>query len=92
MLNQIIVSEDSELYISILAIVSTIYRPITIDELVSLVEMPNEVNGDYKAQAEIIGYCRSFLVIRERTIFFVHQSAKDFLIKKASRKPPLFRT
>jgi hypothetical protein len=92
MLDQIIASEDSELCMSILAVVSTVYRPIIVDELVSFVNMPNGVDSDYEALAEIIGYCRSFLVIRERTIFFVHQSAKDFLGKKASQDPLLFKT
>ncbi|KAH6704109.1 NACHT domain-containing protein, partial [Leptodontidium sp. MPI-SDFR-AT-0119] len=84
-------SEDSELCMNILAVVSTVYRPITIDELVTLVKMPNGVDGEYEALAEIIGYCRSFLAIRERTIFFVHQSANDFLIGKAPQEPLLLR-
>jgi hypothetical protein len=58
---------------------------------VTLVNMPNEVDGEYEALAEIIGYCRSFLTIRERTIFFVHQSAKDFLIENAPQDSRLFR-
>jgi len=62
-------SEDSELCMGILAVMSTVYQPITIDELVTLVKMPNGVNGEYEALAEIIGYCRSFLVIREGMIF-----------------------
>lgn len=33
---------------------------------------------------EIIGFCGSFLTIREETIYFIHQSAKDFLLEKAS--------
>jgi hypothetical protein len=91
MLDQIKASEDSELCMNVLAVVSTVYRPITIDELVTLVKMPNGVDGEYEALAEIIGYCRSFLAIRERTIFFVHQSAKDFLIGKAPQEPLLLR-
>jgi len=91
MLDQIIASEDSELCMSVLAVISTVYRPITIEELVTLVKMPNGLDGEYEALAEIIGYCRSFLVIRERTIFLVHQSAKDFLIEKARQDPLLFR-
>ena len=83
MLDQIIVSEDSELCMSILAVVSTVYQPITVDELVTLVKLLNRVNGEYEALAEIIGYYRSFLVIRERIIFFIYQSIKDFLIRKA---------
>jgi len=91
MLGQIMASVDSELCMSILAVVSTVYRPITLDELVTLVKLPNGVDGDYEALAEIIGYCRSFLAIRERTIFFVHQSAKDFLIGEAPQEPLLLK-
>jgi hypothetical protein len=72
MLDQIMASEDSKLYISILAVVSTIYRPIIVDELVTLVDMPNRVNSEYEALVEIIGYYRSFLIIQERTIYFVY--------------------
>ena len=76
----------------LLAVVSTVYRPITIDELVTLVELPDGVDGDNKeALVEIVGYCRSFLTLRENTIFFVHQTAKDFLVDKASRDPFLFQ-
>jgi len=64
--------EDSELYMSVLAIVSTIYRPITVNELVTLVNMPYGVNGEYEALVEIIGYYRSFVAIREHTIFLVY--------------------
>jgi hypothetical protein len=91
MLDQIKALKDFELYINILAVVSTVYRPITINELVILVKMPNRVNSEYEALVEIIGYCKSFLAIRERTIFFVHQLAKDFLIGKAPQEPLLFR-
>ena len=83
MLDQIMASEDSELCMNILAVVSTVYQPITVDELVTLVKLPNGVNSEYEALAEIIGYYKSFLAIRERTIFFVHQLVKDFLIRKA---------
>ncbi|KAK6611209.1 vegetative incompatibility protein het-e-1 [Botrytis cinerea] len=85
MLGQIIDSEDAELCKSILAVVSVVYRPVTLDELVALVDMPDGVASDYEALSEIIGFCGSFLTLRERTIFFVHQSAKDFLITKASK-------
>jgi hypothetical protein len=57
---------------SILAVVSTVYQPITVDELVTLIKLPNRVNSEYKALAEIIDYYRSFLVIRERIIFFIY--------------------
>lgn len=84
MIDQIGYSEDAELCKHILAVVSTVYRPVTLDELVAFVDMSEGVAGDYEALSEIIGLCGSFLTLREQTIFFVHQSAKDFLLEKAS--------
>ncbi|PQE19017.1 hypothetical protein CJF31_00011382 [Rutstroemia sp. NJR-2017a BVV2] len=85
MLNQIMNSEDVKLCKSILDVVSAVYRPITLDELITFVDIPDGVTGDYKALSEIISLCSSFLTLRERTVSFVHQSAKDFLIEKASK-------
>ena len=72
MLDQIRVLEDFELYMSILAVVSTVYQPIIVDELVTLIKLPNRVNSEYEALVEIISYYRSFFVIRERIIFFIY--------------------
>jgi len=83
MLDQIRDSDDAELCTRILAAVSAVYRPLMLDELASVVDMPYGVSGDYEALSEIIGRCGSFLTLRERTISFVHQSAKDFLVEKA---------
>ena len=83
MIDQIKNSEDAELCKRILAVVSAVYRPVTLDELVSFVDMPDGVANEYEALSEIIGLCGSFLTLQERTISFVHQSAKDFLVEKA---------
>ena len=64
--------EDQALCKDILAIVSVIYRPITLDELTTLVDTLNGVSSNYEALAEIIGLYGSFLTLRERTISFVH--------------------
>jgi hypothetical protein len=84
MMDQIRNSDDAELCKHILAVVSAVYRPVTLDELATFVDMPDGVSSDYEALSEIIGLCGSFLVLRERTIAFVHQSAKDFILKEAS--------
>jgi hypothetical protein len=84
MMDQICNSKNSKLCKSILAVVSVVYRPITLDDLASLVDMPPRSYGNYKALSEIIGLCGSFLTLRQHTISFVHQSVKDFLVKKAS--------
>ncbi len=84
MIDQICSSEDASLCIRILAVVSTTYQPLTLDELASFIDLPDGVSPtQYKILVEIISLCGSFLTLRKRTIFFVHQSAKDFLIEKA---------
>jgi NACHT domain/Heterokaryon incompatibility protein (HET) len=83
MMKQIYKSEDSELCRRILASIATVYEPITLTELTSLVEMLQESSDDVESLQEIIGLCGSFLTIRKDIIYFVHQSAKDYLITKA---------
>jgi hypothetical protein len=75
MVDQIYNSEDAELCKGILAVVSVVYRPIMLEDLASFADMPNGVSND-ESLTEIIGLCGSFLTLRERTILFVHQSAK----------------
>jgi hypothetical protein len=86
MMDQIRGAEDGEFCTQILAVVSAVYRPVSLDELSSLINMPDGVAGDYEALSEIVGLCGSFLTLREHTISFVHQSAKDFLIKEAQNE------
>jgi hypothetical protein len=63
MMDQIYNSKNSKLYKSILAIVSIIYQPIILDKLASFINMPPQSSSDYKALAEIIGLCGSFLTL-----------------------------
>ncbi|KAJ5389886.1 NACHT-domain-containing protein [Penicillium cataractarum] len=84
MLGQIRSSRHATLCRSILAVILFVHRPITLDELTSLVEMPPRVSGNLKALEEIVGLCGSFLTLQKHTVSFVHQSAKDFLLDKAS--------
>jgi hypothetical protein len=81
MMQQISVSDDAELCKQILALEALVYRPITLDELVALIEpLRDAADEDVR---EIISLCGSFLTLREDTVYFVHQSAKDFLLEKA---------
>jgi hypothetical protein len=86
MMTQICESEDSEICRQILAFIATVYIPITLTELTSLVEMLNGMSNDTESLQEIISLCGSFLTIRKDTIYFVHQSVKDYLLAKASDK------
>lgn len=77
-------SRDADLCRQILATISVVYRPITLAELSSLIDLPN--NYDYDDLPNIIKSCGSFLAIRDNVIYFIHQSAKDFLLNKAPDK------
>ncbi|PSN58849.1 hypothetical protein BS50DRAFT_595118 [Corynespora cassiicola Philippines] len=77
-------SEDAILCKQALAIVSAVYRPITLHELASLMEGLDSTNGGLDSAQEIVSLCGSLLTIRNGTIYFVHQSAKDFLLKETS--------
>jgi hypothetical protein len=83
MMAQIFKSDDSELCQQILATLSTVYAPITLTELTSLVELLEDTPDDVDSLHEVIGLCGSFLTIREGTIYFIHQSAKDYLLTSA---------
>ncbi|CAG8105725.1 unnamed protein product [Penicillium salamii] len=82
MIDQVRNSEDAESCKRILAVMSIVYRPIAFDELVSLVELPDDLSSDSEALSELIEICGSFLAVRQDTIIFVHQSAKEFLLKE----------
>jgi len=81
MLRYIDGSDDADLCRRILATITVVYRPITLKDLSSLVE---ELDGnDLELLQEIVGRCGSLLTIQDGIIYFVHQSAKDFLLQKA---------
>jgi hypothetical protein len=83
MMQQISSSEDAGVCKEILAVAATVYRPTTLDELVTLAEQLKDVADDPESIKEIIGHCGSFLTLRDNTVYFVHQSAKDFISTKA---------
>ncbi|KAJ6153707.1 hypothetical protein N7470_006666 [Penicillium chermesinum] len=83
MMEQVRKSEDADFCKQILGTISTIYRPVTLQELGSLLVGRIDGIDDLAALSEVIAVCRSFLTLRKDTVTFVHQSAKDFLIKEA---------
>ncbi|KAJ6196293.1 WD40-repeat-containing domain protein [Bipolaris maydis] len=84
-MQQISRKDDAELCKQVLAAVTLVYRPITLNELVTLVAPLEDLTSNAELQ-EIIGLCGSFLTLREQTLHFVHQSAKDFLLAKATQE------
>ncbi|KAJ5306582.1 hypothetical protein N7508_005597 [Penicillium antarcticum] len=78
MLVQITESEDAEICMSLLNVTTSVYRPLTLGEIPSYIQLSEDEASDLK---EIIGYCGSFLSLQGHTVSLVHQSAKDFLLQ-----------
>jgi hypothetical protein len=85
MMQQISKSDDAKLCKQVLASIALVYRPVTLEELVALVEQLEDLADDSELR-EIIGFCGSFLTLRDDTIYFIHQSAKDFLLAQAAEE------
>ncbi|CVL03792.1 related to vegetatible incompatibility protein HET-E-1 [Fusarium proliferatum] len=78
MMDRITDSSEGDRLKQILALVCVVYRPLTSDEIPTLVDSMDDYDEDDVEDA--IASCGSFLTLQEREIFFVHQSAKDFLL------------
>jgi hypothetical protein len=83
MLDRLDKSEDAEICRRILGVSVAAYRPITLDELPVLVDMPSPLRCESQGLSRIIELCGSFLTVRAHAITFIHQSAKDYLLMDA---------
>ncbi|KXH33074.1 hypothetical protein CSIM01_05209 [Colletotrichum simmondsii] len=68
---------------TILRVLSVVYRPITLKELASIVETLAPSQDNAEALEESVTLCGSFFSILDGTVYFVHQSAKEFLLNEA---------
>jgi hypothetical protein len=75
-------SDDMEYCRLILSATALAYRPLQLLELGVVSGLPNEIAGKAKNIVTMIKRSGSFLTVRDETIYFVHQSAKDYLIEK----------
>jgi hypothetical protein len=83
MLEQICSSRSAGPCQKLLAVMMSLFRPVTLTELISLVKISN-VQIDERLITRVIGLCGSFLTVRNAVVYFVHQSAKDFLLDNAT--------
>jgi hypothetical protein len=56
------------------------YRPLHLEEVVVIADLPGYLSGDLPSLRDLVGRCGSFLTLRDETIYFVHQSVKDYFI------------
>lgn len=84
MFSQVSQFDNAQICMAILGVISMVYRPLDLEELITLVDLPGEIRDDHEAIEEIIRHCGSFLALRRHTISLVHQSAKDFLLSQGS--------
>ncbi|CAG8428408.1 unnamed protein product [Penicillium salamii] len=81
MMGQIKKLDDADLYKSVLRVSTTVLRPITLDEMMVYLDVPE---NSVEVLEEIVRGCGSFLSLQGNTVLLVHQSAKDFLLTQAS--------
>ncbi|EHK20606.1 uncharacterized protein TRIVIDRAFT_49087, partial [Trichoderma virens Gv29-8] len=86
MVNTLARCDEAEICKRILAVATVARRPVTLEELIVLAETPGELDEKSEAVCDLIGQCGSFLTIRDEVVYFVHQSAKDFLVETAAKK------
>ncbi|KAL7788140.1 hypothetical protein V8C43DRAFT_288371 [Trichoderma afarasin] len=89
MISRVCDSSISDIGRRVLAIATVAHRPLTKEELFPLINTGhhNEIiqPSEYDWE-DMLGHCGSFLTMRSGTIYFVHQSAKDFLVKEGSQR------
>ncbi|KAK2038165.1 WD40 repeat-like protein [Colletotrichum somersetense] len=73
--------KDPELCRSLLSTVTVAYRPLHLDELRALADLPPNISSMRQHVVAVTAMCGSFLTIRDDVVYLVHQSAKDFLTK-----------
>jgi len=56
-------ADDAKLCKAILALIATVYQPITLKELASLINLPKRMEDNLELLLEIINLCGSFLAI-----------------------------
>ena len=85
MLEEVLAADEVELCKQILGIMLLAYRPVSLTEIFAYLESPGEILDNIDYLQEIVELCGSFLTLRENTVYFVHQSAKDFLARESDK-------
>ncbi|KAL8296169.1 hypothetical protein RB600_001589 [Gaeumannomyces tritici] len=68
----------------VLSAVTLAYRPLRLPELGVVSGLPDDISGEDEYIREVVNTSGSFLTVRGKTVYFVHQSAKEYLADKAT--------
>ncbi|KAK6449696.1 hypothetical protein FP744_10005946 [Trichoderma asperellum] len=81
MINQIysLPGRNKRLCKSLLSAILTAYYPLGLAEIGVLAGMPDKVSENLESITKLVLMCGSFLTLSEDHVYFIHQSAKDFL-------------
>ncbi|KAG4429032.1 hypothetical protein IFR05_015485 [Cadophora sp. M221] len=75
--------KDPEFCRLVLSTITLAYRPLHLLELGVLSNLPRQISSNLDKVVKVVNKCGSFLTIRRNRAFFIHQSAKDFLLERA---------
>lgn len=68
----------------ILSTMATTYRPLTLTALPILADLKGNLARP-ETLRKLIQMCGSFFTIQNQTIYFIHQSAKDYLVQRGNQ-------
>ena len=74
--------KDPEFCRLVLSTITLAYRPLHLLEVGALSDLPRQISSNIDKVVKVINKCGSFLTIRENRTYFIHQSAKDFLLER----------
>ncbi|KAK3614744.1 hypothetical protein LTR22_027677 [Elasticomyces elasticus] len=77
-------SDNEDLCKSLLSTTTVLYRPASLAELTCITESLTDASHDPAAIISMIELCGSFLTVREDHVYFVHESAREFLSQTVS--------
>lgn len=87
MMRQMLKSPSADDCKRILACATAVFRPISLKELGACIQTPEwaEEEEDFTVALDpLIKLCGSFLTANRGVVYFVHQTAKDFLLERAA--------
>lgn len=75
---------NTKLCFQVLSIATLAFRPLSLQEVAALADLPDQFSRDPQSLSRLVDMCGLFFTIQGETVYFIHQSAKDYLSNTAS--------